>query len=101
MNTENYKQLGATITYQAILDFIKAKDSPRKQAAIIKQLKTPYMDLISGGLAPILAEKLQNNPQEICDRVKRFDREENLAHSKPTVGNTFYADLRMEQCEQM
>ena len=93
----NYRQLGATITYQAIRDFIEAKSEPKKQTVIIKQLKSPYMDLISNGLAPILAEKLESNPNEVCDRVKKFDREENL--KQPS--NTFYADLLMEQQEQM
>lgn len=96
----NYRQLGASITYQAIRDFITAEYEPKKQAVIIKQLRSPWMDLISNGLSPILADKLETNPKEICDRVKRFDREENLSRTTST-NNSFYADLFMEQQEQM
>ena len=93
----NYRQLGASITYQAIRDYIAAEHEPKKQTVIIKQLRSPWMDLISNGLAPILADKLETNPKEICDRVKRYDREENLSRNK----SIFYADLLMEQQEQM
>ena len=96
----NYRQLGAAITYQAIRDFITANHNHKKQATIIKHLKSPWMDFISDGLSTILAEKLERNPKEICDRVKKFDREENLSRTK-SLNNSFYADLLMEQQEQM
>ena len=99
MNTipdERYRELGATITYQAIRDFIACRKEPAKQATIIKQLKTPYMDLISNGLAPILAEKLETHPREVCNRVKQIDHEEAKRQRKQ-----FYDDLLMEQQEQM
>ena len=98
----NYRQLGASITLQAIRDFIEARHEPKKQAAIIKQLRSPYMELISDGLSPMLAEKLETRPREVCNRVKKFDREENLSHkSKKSSDGSFYADLLMEQQEQM
>ena len=93
---ERYRELGATITYQAIRDFIENRKEPAKRAAIIKQLKTPYMDLISNGLAPILAQKLETNPREVCNRVKQIDHEEEKRQRKQ-----FYDDLLMEQQEQM
>jgi hypothetical protein len=72
MFQKGYKQLGMAITYEAIEEFIEDNGHPRKQAAIIKQLKTPYMDFISNGLSVILAEKLETNPTEVCERVKKL-----------------------------
>ena len=93
---ERYRELGATITYQAIRDFIENRKDAQKRATIIQQLKSPYMDLISNGLAPILAQKLATNPREVCNRVKQIDHEEEKRQRKQ-----FYDDLLMEQQEQM
>lgn len=98
---ECYRELGAVITYQAIRDFIACRKEPAKRAAIIKQLKSPYMDLISNGLAPILAEKLETNPREVCNRVKQIDKEDTKLLKRQKPNDTFYDDLLMEQQEQM
>lgn len=74
--TENYRQLGKAITYEAIKEFAEEKNNPKKQDKIIKELKTPYMSLISEGLSVIAAEKLEANPTEICDRVKKMEEDE-------------------------
>lgn len=74
--TDNYRQLGKAITYEAIKEFAEEKNNPKKQHTIIKQLKTPYMSLVSEGLSVILAEKLETNPTEICDRVKKMEEDE-------------------------
>jgi hypothetical protein len=74
--TENYRQLGMKITYESIREFIEENGHPKKQGVIIKQLKTPYMNFISNGLSVILAEKLETNPTEVCDRVKKLDEED-------------------------
>lgn len=73
--TENYRQLGKAITYEAIREFIEKEDKPKEQAKIIRQLRSGYMDLISGGLSVILAEKLETNPEPICARVRKEEEE--------------------------
>jgi hypothetical protein len=71
----NYKQLGYAIALQAIRDFFKT-NSERSKAKIIKDLKSPYMDLLTNGLSIILAEKLETNPAEIEARIKKQESEE-------------------------
>lgn len=73
---ENYRQLGRAITYEAIKEFAEEKNNPKRQHKIIKELRSKHMDLVSEGLSVILADKLETNPNEICDRVKKLEEEE-------------------------
>ena len=73
---ENYRQLGKAITYQAIRDFAKKDDNPEEQQKIIKELRSGYMHLVSEGLSDIVADKLETNPNALCDRVKKDEEEE-------------------------
>lgn len=80
MNTiDNYKQLGCAIAIQAAKDCesIDGKEtSPQKRAAIIKQLRSPYMDFITSGIAPMLADALKRNHKVVVARIKNMESEE-------------------------
>lgn len=73
---ECYKELCMRITYESIEEFIEKYGKEKAQNKIIKELKSPWMKFVSNGLSIILAEKLETNPAEICDRVKRLDEED-------------------------
>ena len=75
--TKNYEQLGYAIAYQATKDFFRTK-SEKTKAKILKDLKSPYMDLLTNGLSAILAEKLETNPDEVKARIKRQEKEEEV-----------------------
>jgi hypothetical protein len=70
MNTiKNYKQLGCAVVLQALKDFFDGTDKQKK--AIIKQLKSEWMNFISDNLAWRLAEELEKNPKEVKRRFKK------------------------------
>ena len=71
-----YRSLGKAIVYEAIKEFAEEKNNPKMQHKILKDLRSPYMDFVSEGMSVIVAEKLETNPDEICDRVRRFEEEE-------------------------
>ena len=84
-----YKELGMRITYEAIKEFNEIRKEinrefnderkkviAKKQKAIIKQLRSPYMSFISNGLSRLLADKLETNPEEVCTRVENMPKEE-------------------------
>lgn len=71
-----YRSLGKAIVYEAIKEFAEEKNNPSMQRKILKDLRSPYMDFVSEGMSVIVAEKLETNPDEICDRVRRFEEEE-------------------------
>lgn len=72
-----YRSLGKAIVYEAIKEFAEEKNNPKMQQKILKDLRSPYMDFVSEGISVIVAEKLATNPDEICDRVRRFEEEMN------------------------
>ena len=74
----NYKQLGYAVVIQAIKDYIEAEHSPKKQRAIIKQLRSPWLDWLSNGLSVQLADRLKTNARETYDRLKKSYNEEEL-----------------------
>lgn len=92
---KNYQQLGYAVAVQAIKDFFEGTDKQKK--AIIKQLRSPWMNFITNELAWRLAEELETNPKEVRRRFKKAWAEELEKQNE----NTFYMDLRMEQQEQM
>jgi hypothetical protein len=83
MNNQNYHDLACAITLQAVREyFYKGKnESPENikasQKAILKDLRSPYMEFITNGLSVIVAEKLEKNPKEIGKRLKSYDNRVN------------------------
>lgn len=73
-----YKELGMRITLEAIKEFSEERrnHNRRKQSAILKQLRSQYMICLSNGLSTILADKLEDNPDEVCSRLENMPKEE-------------------------
>lgn len=79
VDIQNYKNLGCAIAIQAAKDCVSIDGkitSPQKRAAIIKQLRTPYMDTITNGLASMLADELEKDYKAVFKRIKNMEQEE-------------------------
>lgn len=70
-----YKNLGAAIAMQAAKDYAKA-ETPQARAHIIRQLRTPYMEFITGGIAPMLADALKRDYKAVVNRIYSMEANE-------------------------
>ena len=61
--------LACAVCLQAVKDyFATTYDSSRK--AILKDLRSPWMEMFSNGLSVVVAEQLEKNPKEIKERLR-------------------------------
>ena len=67
MNDVNIRQLACAITMQAVRDYFRS--STANKAVILKDLRSPYMDMLTKGLSLTVAEQLELHPEEIRDRL--------------------------------
>ena len=74
MNTENIRSLTSAIMLQAVKDF--ARGSAKNRQAILKDLRSKWMDFISDGFSLIVAEQLEKHPEEIIARMHKYANEE-------------------------
>ena len=65
---QNLRQLACAITLQAVKDFCAGDAANRR--AILKDLRSPYMDFITNGTSRVVAEELVKNPEEIAERIR-------------------------------
>ena len=72
MNTiDNYKQLGCAIAIQAAKDY--EHESPARRRVIIKDLRSDYMNAITGGLSVHLADALRRDAATVIKRIKNME----------------------------
>jgi hypothetical protein len=69
---QNYRQLGFAIANQAVRDYFSVGDVNKKKA-ILKDLRSEWMMLITDGTGEHIAEQLEHNPKEIKKRFKKAD----------------------------
>ena len=62
-----YKNLGCAVAIQAAKDY--AAGSPQKRAAIIKQLRSDYMQLITDGVSIMLADALRHDYKSVVNNL--------------------------------
>ena len=74
----NYKNLGAGIVLQAVKDFFEPDEIYGTRKSILKHLKSPQLVALSDGLSLVAAEQLENNPQEIAERLGREELYEQI-----------------------
>lgn len=84
MTDKNIHDLACAIVLQAVRDYFvkdkyKSKEKTeemfaKKQRRILKDLRSEYMNFISGGLSVVAAEKLERNPKEIRARLRKYDK---------------------------
>jgi len=65
---QNLRQLACAITLQAVKDFVAGDEANRR--AILKDLRSPYMDFITSGTSLVVADELERNPDEIAERIR-------------------------------
>lgn len=62
------RSLAAAITLQAVRDYFAYPD---KQEEILKDLRSPYMDMLTNGQSVFVAEQLKKNPADIKARLRK------------------------------
>lgn len=65
---QNLRQLACAITLQAVKDFVAGDEANRR--VILKELRSPYMDLITSGTSLVVADELEKYPEEIAKRIR-------------------------------
>ena len=71
MNDTNIRELTCAITMQAVRDYFDPKVTPKKRAAILKDLRSSWMEAITNGTSVLVAEQLELNPEVIAERLRR------------------------------
>lgn len=66
--------LASAVLLQAVKDYCGGSD--REKRAILKDLRSPWMDFFTQGRAKVVAQELERNPDEIKERMKRHIKEE-------------------------
>lgn len=69
MTDANIRNLACAIIMQAVKDFLDGTDKQRN--AVLKDLRSPYMDMLSNGISAVVAEQLELHPEEIAARMRQ------------------------------
>jgi hypothetical protein len=118
-----FEELGMAVVYQAAEDYFKLLKKKEKAMAeianadepmkcqtnrldrinksidrLMKDLRGAWCNELSNGLAELLANELENNPEAVAERIRRNNEEARRQEDETSID---YADLLMEQCEQM
>ena len=70
-----YRHLGVKVVEQAVRDFFNAVDEGQRKK-VLRELRSQWVDLITFGLGPIVAEQLKLHPKEIEKRFKNIEEED-------------------------
>ncbi len=68
MNDAQARNLACAITMQAVRDYFNSSDKGKQ--AILKDLRSSYMDFITNGTSVTVADQLELHPDEIRERVR-------------------------------
>ena len=63
------RSLGAAVLLQAVRDYCDC--TPKWQKAILKDLRSKWMDFLTEGKSIVVAEQLEKHPEEIAQRLKK------------------------------
>lgn len=74
MNDAQARNLVCAIIMQAVRDYLRS--ASKKKTLILKDLRSPYMDMISNGTSVIVAEQLELHPEEIRARLCKMPEED-------------------------
>ena len=76
MKDTQARELACAITMQAVRDYFAPNVTEEKQKKILKELRSKWMDFITNGLSITVAKQLEENPDEIRERLRRECKEE-------------------------
>lgn len=100
MNTiHNYKQLGCAIAIQAAKDYDSmngVETSPARRRAIIKDLRSDYMDAITGGLSVLLADALRRDHKAVVNRIKNMEKCEEETQCRQI--HSIHTEMQTAEC---
>lgn len=68
------RQLSASVLLQAVRDYCRAP-SETHRITILNELRSPYMDFLSNGMATVVADQLEKNYEAIKARLA-YEEEE-------------------------
>ena len=69
MSDKSIRSIAAAVLMQAVRDYVKATESKRN--AILKDLRSKWMDFLSDGFSLTVANELEKHPAEIAARLQR------------------------------
>lgn len=70
MNNSGIDNLISAIIMQAVKDYCRGDDDEKK--TILKELRSPWMNGITGGRSIIVAEQLEKNCSDITARLIKY-----------------------------
>lgn len=81
MSDANIRNLACAIIMQAVRDYFTKEEYKteakteemfaKKRKTILKDLRSPYMEMLSNGTASVVAEQLELHPEEIVARMRQ------------------------------
>lgn len=71
MTDAQSRELACAITMQAVRDYFAPKVTEKKRKEILKDLRSKWMDFITSGTSIAIADKLEKNPEEIAERLRK------------------------------
>ena len=74
MTDKNIKSLAIATIWMAVRDYFDT--TPERRRIILKDLRSPWMDLFTNGMSVIVAEQLELHPKEIETRLRKMRGEE-------------------------
>jgi broad-specificity NMP kinase len=69
MNDADVKNLASAITLQAVKDYFQSAEKGKK--TILKDLRSPWMIMLTNDASVVVAEQLEKHPEEIRERLRR------------------------------
>lgn len=63
------RSLGAAVLLQAVRDYCTSTDKWKK--VILKDLRSKWMDFLTDGKSKVVAEQLEQHPEEIAQRLRK------------------------------
>lgn len=70
MTEQNMRSLAAAITMQAVKDYFRSTKEEKKKA-VLKDLRSSWMQMLTDGQSVVVAEQLEKHPEEIRERLRR------------------------------
>lgn len=73
----NIRNLACAVMLQAVKDYFHTSSAKKKQA-ILKDLRSNWMQFLTSGTSLVVAEQIEKNPEEIAARLRQnHETEEN------------------------
>jgi hypothetical protein len=74
MTTTGMKCLASAVMLQATKDYFAYSATDEKRKAILKELRSNWMYMLTDGVSIVVAERLEKHPKEIKERLKKAKR---------------------------